>query len=121
MTTGINIPLLPLASSGCACCTPEAAASDEGVADASSPSATYGMIGLKCGSCASRVAASIKKIDGVLDAQVSAVPGGISTAVVTSTRPIADASIAEAVARAGYGLAATVSDNEQSPAGCCSD
>jgi copper chaperone CopZ len=116
--TAQPIPLTVRPASSCACCSPEPESpAEQGVG--ASAIETYGLLGLTCGGCAARVAAALKGLDGVLDAQVTAVPGGVSTAVVTAARPVSSSAVAEAVQRAGYRIADGRSP-ETGRGGCCS-
>ena len=63
---------------------------------------TVSIDGMTCGHCVNAVTEEIEALDGVQGVTVELVKGGISTATVTSTRPIDEATISEAVAEAGY-------------------
>jgi copper chaperone CopZ len=63
---------------------------------------TVSIDGMTCGHCVSAVTEEIEALDGVQSVSVELVTGGISTATVTSTHPIDEATISEAVAEAGY-------------------
>jgi copper chaperone CopZ len=63
---------------------------------------TVSIDGMTCGHCVNAVTEEIEALDGVQGVAVELVKGGISTATVTSTRPIDEATISEAVAEAGY-------------------
>lgn len=116
--TAAQIPLTLRAPSGCACCAPDAVSSSPAAAAGPSSEAEYALLGLTCGGCASRVAALLKELDGVIDAAVTPVPGGISTATVTSSRPLERTAVAGAVERAGYRLADSPVD--RAARSCCS-
>jgi copper chaperone CopZ len=117
-----QIPLTPRAAAGCSCCSPAAADPAGAAAPAQATTVgTWGLLGLTCGGCASRVAARLEEIDGVLEARVSPVAGGVSTAVVTSTRALAQAEVAAAVDRAGYTLAGLADPAGTRSSSCCSN
>lgn len=65
-------------------------------------SRTYHVTGMTCDHCASAVCREVSAIDGVTDVQVELATGVV---VVTSTRPVPDDAMAEAVDEAGYQLA----------------
>ncbi|MDT0119045.1 heavy-metal-associated domain-containing protein [Kocuria sp. PD6] len=97
---------LPMASTGCACCTP---ASDQTApaaeaAPSAGTSATYQVEGMTCGHCAGRVTEALTALEGVLDVQIDLVAGEASAVTVTSTTPVAEESVRAAVARAGYAV-----------------
>jgi copper chaperone CopZ len=121
--TASQIPLTLRDASGCACCASGVGASTQSApAEGATIAADYGLLGLTCGGCASRVAAGLKELDGVIDASVTPVPGGISTARITSARPLEDAEVAGAVARAGYRLAeGPIEGAADGASSCCSD
>ncbi|MCC3283764.1 MULTISPECIES: heavy-metal-associated domain-containing protein [Arthrobacter] len=58
--------------------------------------------GMTCGHCVASVTEELTAIGGVEDVKVDLQPEGISTAVITSTEPIAPEILSEAVAEAGY-------------------
>lgn len=63
---------------------------------------TLNISGMTCGHCVASVTEELKAINGVYDVQVDLNAGGISTAIVTSSRSLAPAELGEAVAEAGY-------------------
>jgi copper chaperone len=63
---------------------------------------TVSIDGMTCGHCVNAVTEEIEALDGVQGVAVELVKGGISTATVTSIRPLDEATISEAVAEAGY-------------------
>ncbi|MGW9403588.1 heavy-metal-associated domain-containing protein [Arthrobacter sp. NPDC055585] len=58
--------------------------------------------GMTCGHCVASVTEELTAVEGVKDVRVDLVADGVSTAVVTSTEPIAPELLGEAVAEAGY-------------------
>ncbi|MFZ3414590.1 heavy-metal-associated domain-containing protein [Arthrobacter sp. 3Tela_A] len=58
--------------------------------------------GMTCGHCVASVTEELSALEGVKDVRVDLVADGVSTAVVTSTEPIAPELLGEAVAEAGY-------------------
>lgn len=58
--------------------------------------------GMTCGHCVASVTEELSAVEGVKDVRVDLVADGVSTAVVTSTEPIAPELLGEAVAEAGY-------------------
>lgn len=58
--------------------------------------------GMTCGHCVASVTEELTALEGVKDVRVDLVADGVSTAVVTSTEPIAPELLGEAVAEAGY-------------------
>jgi copper chaperone len=91
---------LPLASSGCGCCSAEAR--EESVAITGG--AEYALEGLTCGHCVETVQDAVTALDGVDKASVDLVPGGHSRLVISGSA--ADAAVRDAVVSAGYSLAA---------------
>jgi copper chaperone CopZ len=57
---------------------------------------------MTCGHCVDAVTSELQSLDGVSSIEIDLNKDGISTATVTSTGPLAPASIGEAVAEAGY-------------------
>jgi copper chaperone CopZ len=67
---------------------------------------SYQVTGLTCGHCASAVSEELRALPEVTDVQVDLVAGGVSTVTVTSTEPLAEHKVAEALDEAGdYQLA----------------
>ena len=58
--------------------------------------------GMTCGHCVASVTEELGAVEGVQGVSVDLVADGVSTAVVTSTGPIAPELLGEAVAEAGY-------------------
>lgn len=116
-----QLPLTPDSGSArSCCCSPSGARAVDRVEPVpSSATESYGLLGLTCGGCASRVETGLRGLDGVLDVQVTPVPGGVSTAVVTSARPLAHSAVADAVLRAGYRIAGSP-DAPAQASSCCS-
>ena len=63
---------------------------------------TLNISGMTCGHCVSSVTEELEALDGVEQVTVDLNAGGISTAVVTSSRSLSPAELGEAVAEAGY-------------------
>jgi len=63
---------------------------------------TLNISGMTCGHCVASVTEEIVALDGVDSVSVDLNAGGISTAVVTSSRELSPAELGEAVAEAGY-------------------
>lgn len=63
---------------------------------------TLNISGMTCGHCVSSVTEELEALDGVESVSVDLNAGGISTAVVTSSRSLSPAELGEAVAEAGY-------------------
>ncbi len=67
---------------------------------------TYSVTGMTCGHCAHAVTTELKEVAGVSDVDVDLVAGGTSTVTVTSSEPLEDSQVAEALDEAGdYQLA----------------
>lgn len=64
---------------------------------------TYTVTGMTCGHCVASVTEEISKIDEVTDVAVELSTGAVR---VTSTTPLEEARIRDAVTEAGYQLAA---------------
>lgn len=65
---------------------------------------TYAVEGMTCDHCVRAVTDEISALPGVADVAVDLVVGGLTTVVVTSDRPIDEASVSDAVTEAGYRL-----------------
>ncbi|GAA3288496.1 heavy-metal-associated domain-containing protein [Arthrobacter citreus] len=63
---------------------------------------TLNISGMTCGHCVASVTEELEALDGVESVNVDLNAGGVSTAVVTSSRALAPAELGEAVAEAGY-------------------
>ena len=63
---------------------------------------TLSISGMTCGHCVASVTEELEAIDGVDSVAVDLNAGGISSAVVTSSRPLKREELGEAVAEAGY-------------------
>lgn len=68
-------------------------------------STTVSMTGLTCDHCQQAVTRELAALNGVTDVTVDLVPNGVSTATVTSTTPLSQEQLRDAVAEAGYTLA----------------
>ncbi|WP_284978544.1 heavy-metal-associated domain-containing protein [Arthrobacter sp. fls2-241-R2A-200] len=58
--------------------------------------------GMTCGHCVSSVSEELEALNGVEEVAVDLNPGGLSTVIITSTKPLIPEEIGEAVAEAGY-------------------
>ena len=63
---------------------------------------TLNISGMTCGHCVASVTEELEAIDGVDNVSVDLNAGGISTAVVSSSRTLSPVELGEAVAEAGY-------------------
>lgn len=109
-STASSTVLLPVTeknSSGCSCCAPQEAAALAAPVTSDDVSAAFPVLGLTCGSCASRVSRSVGKITGVREARIDLVAGSTSTLHVTSAIPLNAGLIASAISDAGYQLASS--------------
>jgi len=106
---------LTLAGGGCSCCaapshSAPAAEHLHGRADATAGlpahTAVFGVAGMTCGNCVRHVTEELGEVYGVDSVDVALVAGGVSTVTVRSTEPVDDATIAGAVAEAGYRVVA---------------
>ncbi|QCU79714.1 copper chaperone (plasmid) [Citricoccus sp. SGAir0253] len=97
---------LPMATSGCSCCSPagEAAAplgqETTGMARSPQGATTYQVEGMTCGHCVGTVADAVSGVDGVEDVRVDLVAGGASMVAVTGPAPAA--AVQAAIEAAGY-------------------
>jgi copper chaperone len=66
--------------------------------------ATYGITGMTCGHCVSAVTEELRRLDGVTGIDVDLDAGGVSRVTVTSTVPLAEDTVREAIDEAGYQL-----------------
>ncbi|NOJ60922.1 heavy metal-associated domain-containing protein [Arthrobacter sp. 260] len=101
--TSSDLTLTDTSSSGCACCAPQDSKTTS-VPTVGSISASFGVAGLTCGSCASRVTSAVGEIDDVTDVQINLVSGGTSTVTVLSNQAVPAAAVRSAVEQAGYQL-----------------
>ena len=99
---------LPMASTGCACCTPAPASDQTAPAAEAAPSAgtsaTYQVEGMTCGHCATSVTEEITALEGVTDVRIDLVAGGLST--VTVSGMATPEAVQAAVEAAGYAVVA---------------
>lgn len=65
-------------------------------------STSVSIAGMTCGHCIDAVTEELTSLDGVRNVSVDLNKGGVSTAVITSTRALDPSQIGEAVAEAGY-------------------
>lgn len=63
---------------------------------------TLNISGMTCGHCVASVSEELSALSGVDSVDVDLNAGGISTATVTSSRPLSPVELGEAVAEAGY-------------------
>ncbi|WAP50875.1 heavy-metal-associated domain-containing protein [Arthrobacter sp. ATA002] len=63
---------------------------------------TLNISGMTCGHCVASVTEELEALDGVDGVSVDLNAGGVSTAVVTSSRSLSPVELGEAVAEAGY-------------------
>ena len=101
----VLLPVTEKSPSGCSCCAPQEAAVSAAPITSDDVSAAFPVLGLTCGSCASRVSGAVGKITGVHEARVDLVAGGTSTLHVTSTTPLDAGLVASTIRDAGYQLA----------------
>jgi copper chaperone len=67
---------------------------------------TYQVAGLSCSHCVSAVTEELRALPEVTDVHIDLVADGVSAVTVTSTEPLADDKVAEALDEAGdYRLA----------------
>jgi copper chaperone len=64
---------------------------------------TYAVTGMTCEHCVRAVTEEVRRIEGVADVTVDLPTGALT---ITSSEPIGDAAVADAVEEAGYQLAA---------------
>lgn len=102
---------LAVANDGCACCAVDTSsattdASALAVDTSEAAVASFGVAGMTCGNCVRHVTEELSALTGVDAVDVALVAGGVSTVTVRSAAPLADATIADAVAEAGYRVVA---------------
>ena len=68
---------------------------------------TYGVAGMTCEHCVRAVTDELSALRGVRDVAVDLVAGGTSTVRVLSDAPLAESTVRDAVAEAGYTLVGT--------------
>ncbi len=69
---------------------------------------SYQVTGLTCGHCVSAVTEELSALPEVSDVRIDLVAGGLSTVTVTSTEPLSEQKVADALDEAGdYRLAST--------------
>ncbi len=59
---------------------------------------------MTCGHCVASVTEELREITGVTDVEVFLSAGGTSTAEITTTTPVEEETLAQAVQEAGYTL-----------------
>lgn len=66
--------------------------------------ATYSVTGMTCSHCVGAVTDELRSLDGVTVVEVDLNAGGTSQVTVTSSAPLAQEAVREAVDEAGYQL-----------------
>ena len=66
--------------------------------------ATYSVTGMTCGHCVAAVTEELSRLDGVQNVTVELVSDGASAVQVTSTTPLDESAVRDAVDEAGYTL-----------------
>lgn len=95
----------PAALEGCGCCSSSASVErTPQQRSATATTASYLVNGMTCGHCTGAVTRELGAIEGVTEVNVDLVAGGTSTVTVSATRRLAVATVAAAVADAGYSL-----------------
>ncbi|WP_017197947.1 heavy-metal-associated domain-containing protein [Arthrobacter sp. M2012083] len=90
-----ELPVTPTSSTGCGCCSTEAAPAPQ-----TAVGTGFSLEGLTCGGCKATVEKAVNAVAGVESATVDLVPGGISRLIVSgSATAIA---VRDAVTSAGY-------------------
>lgn len=102
-----NLPVTN--NSSCGCCSPKDSTKTEITVtetkeNTMSESLKVNIDGMTCGHCVASVTEEISAIEGVEKVDVDLNAGGISTATITSSKPIDESAVGEAVAEAGYTL-----------------
>ncbi|MGJ9407411.1 heavy-metal-associated domain-containing protein [Nesterenkonia aurantiaca] len=103
--TADTYPPLPLASAGCACCSPSPAEDHDtapAVPTRAGEVATYAVEGTTCGHCVGTVQDAVRAVEGVQSVEVDLHAGGISTVTVTGT--VDSEAVRSAVHDAGYSV-----------------
>lgn len=93
---------------GCGCSSSESAATQDAdvAAGGGVATQTFLVTGMTCGHCVGAVRDEVSQIPGVVAVDVTLVPSGTSTLVVTSTAPVPADAVAAALDQAGdYQLA----------------
>lgn len=67
---------------------------------------TIDVDGMTCGNCVQHVSEELGELDGVSAVDVDLNAGGISAVTVTSSSPLSEESVREAVDEAGYTVSA---------------
>lgn len=108
MSTRSQLPITDAESScGCGCgCGDSAATSAETAATTGAAGVSTEILvdGMTCGHCVKAVTEELETIDGVSGVSIDLNAGGTSRVTVTSSAPVDEAAIAEAVDEAGYEL-----------------
>lgn len=103
-TPTTDLPLTEKETTGCACCAPQSE-TQASPAPAGAVTTEFGVAGLSCGSCASKVTDALTSLDGVSSVETDLVPGGTSTVRITGTRTLSDADVSTVIQKSGYTLA----------------
>ncbi|MBT2549657.1 heavy-metal-associated domain-containing protein [Arthrobacter sp. ISL-65] len=92
----LDLPLTT-GSAGCGCCPPQDLPGPDA---APAAEAEYRLEGLTCGHCAASVEKAVSALDGVDDAAVELIPGGLSRLRISGSAD--EAAVREAINSAGY-------------------
>ncbi|WP_060930042.1 heavy-metal-associated domain-containing protein [Granulicoccus phenolivorans] len=95
--------LLPMATGGCACCTPDPATGRHETRSITEPApgtTTYRVDGMTCGHCVASVTRQVATVPGASAVEVDLTSGGVST--VTVTGPVDPDEVRAAITKAGY-------------------
>jgi len=65
---------------------------------------SYGITGMTCEHCVMSVSEELSELPGVTAVAIELAPGAVSTATVTSSRPMERDAVSAAVEEAGYTL-----------------
>jgi copper chaperone CopZ len=105
MTERIDLGLKDTGA-GCSCC---ATSTTSDVPDAASAAVTDTILvsGMTCAHCVSNVTEELTAIAGVENVAVDLTAGGTSRVTIRSSRPIDEAAVKTAVAKAGYAVVET--------------
>lgn len=101
--TAVTHPLLPLASTGCACCSPSPTEDQSKTPAASTPagvSVAYAVEGMTCGYCVGRVQDALRDVNGVQSVEIDLQTEGTSAVMVTGTAD--PEAVRSAIHDAGY-------------------
>lgn len=71
----------------------------------STQTVSIGVQGMTCGHCVRSVDEELRALPGVTDVHVDLVSGATSQVTITSTEPLTDEAVQDAIAEAGYTIA----------------